>query len=106
MKFKNMQEEVFFVANSQVAFKSDKQLLYYDCLSQQCNAKYKGIQPKSLVHYNHFENRATKLSKEQVLAIRGKYSNGRYGKKRLAKEYGVSVTLIYMIIKYKKWNKI
>jgi DNA invertase Pin-like site-specific DNA recombinase len=44
------------------------------------------------------------LNKEQVREIRRKYNPHVYGKKRLAIEYGVSVSVIYRIIKGVMWK--
>ena len=44
-------------------------------------------------------NQVGKLSIEKIMEIRKKYNPYVYGKLRLAKEYGVSKTLIHKILK-------
>jgi DNA invertase Pin-like site-specific DNA recombinase len=60
----------------------------------------------ALVKYNDSENRKTKLTKEHIREIRRKYNPYVYGKKRLANEYGVSVSVIYRIIKGVMWKNL
>jgi hypothetical protein len=60
----------------------------------------------ALVRYNDSENRRTKLTKNDVREIRRKYNPHVYGKKRLSIEYGVSVSVIYRIIKGIMWKNI
>jgi DNA invertase Pin-like site-specific DNA recombinase len=55
-----------------------------------------GIQPIAFKIFN--ENRKKKLSNDQISEIRKKYNPYVYGKLRLAKEYGVSKTLIHKIL--------
>jgi hypothetical protein len=55
-----------------------------------------GLQPIAFRIFN--ENRIRKLSNNQILEIRKKYNPYVYGKLRLAKEYGVSKTLIHKIL--------
>ena len=104
MDFKRIQEEIERIQSSPYAKKTDKQLLSYDALSELYKQQYQGIQPLALVKYNESENRKTKLNKEQVREIRRKYNPHVYGKKRLAIEYGVSVSVIYRIIKGVMWK--
>lgn len=106
MDFKRIQEEIERIQSSPYAKKTDKQLLSYDALSELYKQQYQGIQPLALVKYNESENRKTKLNKEQVREIRRKYNPHIYGKKRLAIEYGVSVSVIYRIIKGVMWKTI
>ena len=104
MDFKRIQEEIERIQSSPYAKKTDKQLLSYDALSELYKQQYQGIQPLALVKYNESENRKTKLNKEQVREIRRKYNPHVFGKKRLAIEYGVSVSVIYRIIKGVMWK--
>jgi hypothetical protein len=104
MDNKSIQEEIEKIQSSPFSKKTDKQLISYDILSQLYKEQYKGIQPLALVKYNDTDNRKTKLTKEKVQEIRRKYNPYVYGKKRLAIEYGVSVSVIYRIIKRVMWK--
>lgn len=104
MNINKIQTEIKKIESSSFAKKSDKQLMSYEILSELHKSQYKGIQPLALVKYNDSENRKTKLNKEQVREIRRKYNPHIYGKKRLAIEYGVSVSVIYRIIKGLMWK--
>ena len=104
MNIKKIQSEIKKIESSSFAKKSDKQLMSYEILSELHKNQYKGIQPLALVKYNDSENRKTKLNKAQVREIRRKYIPHVYGKKRLAIEYGVSVSVIYRIIKGLMWK--
>jgi hypothetical protein len=106
MDIQKIQKEIEVIHNSSFAKKTDKQLLSYEMLSELHKNKYMGLQPLALVKYNKSENRKTKLTKEQVLGIRAKYNPHIYGKKRLSQEYGVSVSVIYRIIKGIMWKSI
>ena len=106
MDIKKIQEEIQSIQSSSFAKKTDKQLMAWDILSELHKHQCQGIQPKALVKYNYSENRKTKLNKEQVREIRRKYNPHIYGKKRLAIEYGVSVSVIYRIIKGVMWKTI
>ena len=55
-----------------------------------------GIQPIAFKLFN--DNKTRKLSIDKILEIRRKYNPYVYGKLRLAKEYGVSKTLIHKIL--------
>lgn len=104
MDTKKIQDEINKVQKSSFAHKTDKQLLAYEILSELHRQKYQGLQPLALAKYNDSENRKTKLNKQKVNEIRKKYNPYVYGKKRLAIEYGVSVTVIYKILKGKMWK--
>ena len=104
MDTKKIQDEINKVQKSPFAQKTDKQLLAYEILSELHRQKYQGLQPLALAKYNDSENRKTKLNKQKVNEIRKKYNPYVYGKKRLAIEYGVSVTVIYKILKGKMWK--
>jgi DNA invertase Pin-like site-specific DNA recombinase len=104
MNIKEIQTEINNIQSSSFAKKSDKQLMSYEILSELHKNQYQGIQPLALVKYNDSENRKTKLNKEQVREIRRKYNPHVYGKKRLAIEYHVSVSVIYRIIKGLMWK--
>jgi hypothetical protein len=106
MDIQIIQKEIEMIHSSSFAKKTDKQLLSYELLSELHKNKYMGLQPLALVKYNKSENRKTKLTKEQVLEIRSKYNPHIYGKKRLSQEYGVSVSVIYRIIKGRMWKSI
>ena len=104
MNIKKIQSEIKKIESSSFAKKSDKQLMSYEILSELYKNQYQGVQPLALVKYNDSENRKTKLNKAQVREIRRKYNPHVYGKKRLAIEYGVSVSVIYRIIKGLMWK--
>ena len=104
MDIKRIQEEIQRIQSSSYAKKTDKQLLSYELLSELHKQQYQGRQPQALVKYNNSDNRHTKLNKEMVREIRRKYNPHVYGKKRLAIEYGVSVSVIYRIIKGVMWK--
>jgi len=104
MNIKEIQTEIKKIQSSSFAKKSDKQLMSYEILSELHKNQYQGIQPLALVKYNDSENRKTKLNLAQVREIRRKYNPHVYGKKRLAIEYGVSVSVIYRIIKGLMWK--
>ena len=88
--------EIKKIKDSDYAKKSDKQLISYEILSELHKGKNLGIQPIAFRIFN--ENRKRKLSNDQILEIRNKYNPYVYGKLRLAKEYGVSKTLIHKIL--------
>jgi hypothetical protein len=104
MNIKEIQTEIKKIESSSFAKKSDKQLMSYEILSELHKNQYQGIQPLALVKYNDSENRKTKLNMAQVREIRRKYNPHVYGKKRLAIEYRVSVSVIYRIIKGLMWK--
>ena len=104
MDIRKIQEEINKIENAPFAKKTDKQLMAWDILSELYKQQYNGVQPLSLVKYNDSENRKTKLTKDKVREIRRKYNPHIYGKKRLAIEYGVSVSVIYRIIKGIMWK--
>ena len=104
MNIKKIQSEIKKIESSSFAKKSDKQLMSYEILSELYKNQYQGVQPLALVKYNDSENRKTKLNKAQVREIRRKYNPYVYGKKRLAIEHGVSVSVIYRIIKGLMWK--
>lgn len=94
--------EIKCIQESEYARKSDKQLISYELLSQLNRGKNKGVQPMAFKIFN--ENKKRKLSIESILEIRKKYNPYVYGKKRLAVEYGVSVSAIYKILKGQIWK--
>jgi hypothetical protein len=85
------------IQDSDYAKKTDKQLISYEILSELHKGKNLGIQPIAFRIFN--ENRIRKLSIDKIMEIRKKYNPYVYGKLRLAKEYGVSKTLIHKILK-------
>jgi hypothetical protein len=89
--------EIKKIQDSDFAKKTDKQLMSYEILSELHKGKNIGIQPIAFQLFN--ENRTRKLSIDKILEIRRKYNPYVYGKLRLAKEYGVSKTLIHKILK-------
>jgi hypothetical protein len=89
-------KEIKKIQDSDYAKKTDKQLISYEILSELHKGKNMGLQPIAFRIFN--ENRIRKLSNNQILEIRKKYNPYVYGKLRLAKEYGVSKTLIHKIL--------
>ena len=84
--------------------RTDEQLagqLKLSCLYQD---RYQGSQPESLIEYNLPERRKCKINMEQADKIRKNYTPGTYGKKRLAKEFGVSKAVITRILKNESWK--
>jgi len=104
MDIKLIQQEVSRVWDTSFARKTDKQLISYQELSERYQAEYRGIQPRALVKYNKPVNRKCKLTVEQVNTIRSKYIPHVYGKDRLAKEFGVSKSVILRILRGKSWK--
>src|SRR5688500_15989763 len=104
MDLKKLQEEINKVQNAPFAKKTDRQLMAYEFLSRMHKEKNKGLQPSELVKSNNPMNRLCKLTPECVKQIREKYVPYLYGKQRLAKEYGVSTSVIYRIIQGKSWK--
>lgn len=105
MNNKKIIEELIKVQEAPFAKKTDKQLLSYETLSELYRNKNKGVQPVALVKYNSAFNRDCKLTIKKVKEIRSKYNPYIYGKQKLAKEYGVSSSVIYRIIKGKSWKQ-
>lgn len=85
-------------------YKTDKQLASYEDLSIEHKLKYGGKQPPQLRCYKRRENGGCKLNEKLVDEIRKKYQPHVYGKLKLAKEYGVSTSVIYRIIKKEIWK--
>jgi len=99
-------KELLFIQEAPFSNKSDKQLWSYQDLSDLYKSRTNGMQPQQLRKYNKSINRICKLSVEQVMEIRKKYNPHVYGKKQLAKEYGVSATVIYRIVNGKAWKEL
>jgi hypothetical protein len=90
-------KEINSIQQSEFAKKSDKQLNSYEILAQLKKGENKGIQPQAFKFFN--DNRKRKLSVELIEEIKNKYNPYVYGKLRLAKEYGVSKSLIHKLLK-------
>ena len=105
MDFQLIQQEVSKVWEASFAQKTDLQLLSYQMLSELYRGTNKGVQPSSLVKYNKPLNRSCKLTREQVKEIRIRYIPHVYGKEKLAKEYGVSKSVILRILRCKSWKE-
>ena len=104
MDHKKIQEELSKVKDSSYAKKTDKQLQAYELLSERYKNRNKGIQPIALKRFNEPVNRKCKLTSKLVKEIRKKYNPFVYSRNRLAKEYGVSPSVIYRIIQGKSWK--
>jgi hypothetical protein len=99
-----IQRELDQMLNSDFVTMSDRKLEQYQHLSELYSGKNKGIQASGLIPFNQPENRTCKLTRQQVEQIRKKHIPNRYGKAKLAKEYGVSRSLIYRILKGQSWK--
>lgn len=99
-----IQKLIDAIDNSNCAYKTDKQLASYEDLSIAYKFKYGSRQPSHLRGYKKRENGGCKLNEYLVEEIRKKYQPHIYGKLRLAKEYGVSTSVIYRIIKKEIWK--
>lgn len=106
MNKEKIMNELKKIQESTFARKSDKQLHSYELLSEMYKNQNKGIQPAALAKYNKAVNRNCKLTVDIVSEIRKKYNPHVYGKQKLAKEYGVSTSVIYRIIKGIAWKKL
>lgn len=104
MDLLTIQNEVNKVLNKDFARRTDKQLISYQELSDRFRYEGRGVQPRALIKYNQPSNRKCKLTVEQVNLIRCKYIPHVYGKGRLAKEFGVSASVILRIIRGESWK--
>lgn len=104
MDMELIQQEVSRVWDTSYARKTDKQLISYQELSERYKAEGRGVQPRALVRYNQPVNRQCKLTVEQVKTIRTKYIPHVYGKDKLAKEFGVSKSVILRILRGESWK--
>ena len=100
-----IQSELDRIMSSDLVMKSDRKLEQYQNLSDGFKGKNKGIQASGLIPFNRPENRSTcKLTRHEVEEIRKKHIPKVYGKAKLAKEYGVSRSVIYRILKGQSWK--
>jgi hypothetical protein len=104
MDTERLQKIIDSIDQSNYAFKTDKQLASYEDLSIMYKQKYAGRQPPQLRKYKKRENGGCKLNEQLVDEIRKKYQPHVYGKLKLAKEYGVSTSVIYRVIKKEIWK--
>jgi hypothetical protein len=102
----DIQKELDRIASSRYAKKSDRKLAAAEDLSRYYKNILNGNQPDCLKEFNKPENRHTKLSPNDVRAIRNRYLARKYGYLRLAKEFGVSKSVVIRIIKNKSWKDI
>lgn len=84
--------------------RTDEQLAGQVELSCLYQNRYQGSQPASLKDYNLPERRKCKINWEQADKIRSSYIPGVHGKKKLAKEFGVSKALITRILNNESWT--
>lgn len=84
--------------------RSDKQLEGQAKISLLYQDRFQGSQPESLKEYNLPERRKCKINWKQAEQIRKSYTPGEYGKKRLAKEFGVSKAVITRILNNESWK--
>ncbi len=104
MDLQAIQQEVSKIAETSYARHSDGQLATYEALHDLYYGQNKGIQPSGFILYNNPLKRNCKLSLEEVRMIRSKYIPNIYGKEKLAKEFGVSRSVIYRILQGKSWK--
>jgi hypothetical protein len=104
MDIKKIQEEIDKLIASPISKKSDKQLIANDAKSADYKQRFKDKAPEGILMYHSSGIKHSKLTKLQAIEIRSKYLPNIYGKRRLAKEYNVSVALITKIIDRKIWN--
>ena len=104
MKEIDIEAEMNHLFNSSYAKKTDKQLWAYQKLSDTNRTFLNGKQPKALQGFNSPSSRKCKLTPAEVNTIREKYIPMEYGKLKLAKEFGVSKTVISRILHGKSWK--
>jgi hypothetical protein len=100
----DIQKELDVIRDSKYAGRSDRKLHSIEDLSRHYKEILNGSQPESLREFNDPLRRQTKLSSEYVNEIRKKYRKGKYGFLKLAKEYGVSKSVIIRIIRGASWK--
>ena len=84
--------------------RTDKQLEGQAKISLLYQDRFQGKQPETLMDYNSPERRKCKINREQAEQIRKSYTPGEYGKKRLAKEFGLSKAVITRILNNESWK--
>jgi hypothetical protein len=104
LKIDLIQRELDLIMRSDLMVFSDRKLEQYQNLSEKFTGKNKGIQASGLIPYNLPENRTCKLTRRQVKEIREKYIPNHYGKAKLAKDFGVSRSVIFRILKGQSWK--
>ena len=106
MRKDRIKEELERIQKAEYARKTDAQLWAYEQLSRLQRSKLNGEQPETLQKYNSPTNRTCKLTPKMVREIKRKYNPYVYGKQRLAREYGVSTSVIYRILKGLSWKEV
>ena len=84
--------------------RTDKQLEGQVKMSLLYQDRLNGNQPETLKKFNDPERRKCKINREQADKIRGSYIPGVHGKKKLAKEFGVSKAVITRILNNDSWK--
>ena len=84
--------------------RTDKQLEGQVKISLLYQDRFQGSQPESLKEYNLPDRRKCKINWEQADKIRSSYIPGVHGKKKLAKEFGVSKAVITRILINESWK--
>ena len=84
--------------------KTDKQIIGNARKSDHWQAILKGEQPEHLQVFNSPEFRICKLTAEDAIEIRKRYIPSKVGKLLLAKDYGVSKSVIGRILSGKSWK--
>lgn len=101
-----IQKELQMIQAAPFTDKTDKQLWSYQKMSDVYKVERGNRQPEHLKRFNSITNRKCKLSIKQVKEMRLKYNPHVYGKKKLAKKYGVSVSVVHRIIKGLSWKNV
>jgi hypothetical protein len=99
-----LQEELDRFSASPISKRSDRQLIANDAKSTEYRERFKNKPPEGILAYHKSGKHQSKLTQLHADEIRSKYLPNIYGKRKLAKEYNVSVALITKIIDRKIWN--
>lgn len=99
-----LQEKLDRFSASPISKKSDRQLIANDAKSADYKQRFQDKAPDGLLMYHKSGIKISKLTQTQAEEIRSKYRLNVYGKRKLAKEYNVSVTLITKIIDRMIWK--
>ena len=104
-ELKKLQQELWIqLEDHPLMRRTDKQLEGQVKISLLYQDRFQGSQPESLKDYNLPDRRKCKINMEQADKIRKNYTPGTYGKKRLAKEFGVSKAVITRILNNESWT--
>lgn len=104
LNLENLKAQINLVDQTHLAKKSDLQLQSYDKLSTEYKLRYNVMSDAEKSRRYITNGRKTKLTWDQVNEIRRKYQRFFYGKARLAEEYGVSVSVVFRILRGRSWK--